>query len=46
MGYKIQILYNFLRKGDHEPLDEQHAGSVGNQAVTLHLSPPEASLPR
>ena len=30
---------------DHEPLDEEHAGPVGDEAVALHLAQPQPSLP-
>ena len=29
---------------DHEPLHQQHAGPVGDQAVALHLAQPQAAL--
>lgn len=32
--------------GDHEALQQQHAGSVADQAVALHLSQTQASISR
>ena len=40
--YQQPHLHLELVGGDHEPLEDEHAGAVGDEAVTLHLAQAKA----